>query len=1029
MKVSGTFFIFISFFSILLSDSFAQNIFRGINVGCPFSITDSLENVYVADREYTHTNGYGYTGTNMSVIFPDRLIGGAAGFDSLYFGRREGSFSYLFDLPGDTFLVTLHFAEKTYHWNGFRNIVINIEGETMVPELDLYQKTGRSYSWVVRLLTTCTDGQLNVDLTSSDPEATLSAIAVWDVSEDNIPPPQIAGFEIIDGYEMNILYWDWSNEQDLAGYNVYRRTGSGTWTLQNDDILPQYRYIDKNVTVNTEYEYYVTAVDVWGNESIPSDSLSAVPMSNEDTQLPMYQMEISEENLIILNTNVWSEEYVNMNLTLEGTYFPDAWGRYRGSSVRESDKKNYKLKLPSGELYNCRYKFNLQSGSNDGSMLIERLGYRCFDLLNLLSSQTTNIFFERNGEFIGVYLDVEQVDNYFLEGNGLSTGGNLYKSLSPLNLLPSYTQYQQAFIKENNEESDWYDIIDFVEWINYSTAEEFRDEAGDWYYVDDYIDMYTVLIASADYDFADNNFYLYRNPVDWKWIIIPWDHNEGFSDSRAAINLGTFSAQIYDKYNYLVDKLMEDSLYRYVYCKKLERFLENEFSVPNALDWAEEQQQEIYFDAIRDVYKKGWENPEMFVNGIEVISEFIEVRVPFLLNQIPGYITDPDLSPYFRLNEIQTDNRTTIIDEAGDHDPWLEIYNLSPVELDMENFTLHYGQNSWVFPEEAVIEKEGFLIVWLDGETNEGPLHTDFTVNPGIGNLILEERHGNFIDSSAILNLNPDQVYGRDIDGTGAWMNDLLPTPSSTNTPLPDPSPLVINEFMALNGSTISDSAGDYDDWLEIYNPADYSIPLGGLYLSDNFDRPNKWAFPQCEIGPNGFLLVWCDDEAFEGALHSTFKLSGGGEEIGLYSRDGVTLIDSITFGDQSEDISFGRFPDGSENWMPLTAPTPGYQNSPLKSDEGHFNESIPLEYELKDNFPNPFNPETSIVFALPTASPVKLKIYDILGQEVYSFENKKMEAGYHNFVFNGESLSSGIYFYRIEAGNFVSTKKMLLLK
>lgn len=89
---------------------------------------------------------------------------------------------------------------------------------------------------------------------------------------------------------------------------------------------------------------------------------------------------------------------------------------------------------------------------------------------------------------------------------------------------------------------------------------------------------------------------------------------------------------------------------------------------------------------------------------------------------------------------------------------------------------------------------------------------------------------------------------------------------------------------------------------------------------------------------------------------------------------------------------------------------------------------NMPKAYKLYQNYPNPFNPVTTIKYDIPKDGFVSIKIYDILGKEVYSLgENKR--AGYYEWQFNGSNLSSGIYFYRIEATNFVNTKKMVLVK
>ncbi len=88
-----------------------------------------------------------------------------------------------------------------------------------------------------------------------------------------------------------------------------------------------------------------------------------------------------------------------------------------------------------------------------------------------------------------------------------------------------------------------------------------------------------------------------------------------------------------------------------------------------------------------------------------------------------------------------------------------------------------------------------------------------------------------------------------------------------------------------------------------------------------------------------------------------------------------------------------------------------------------------PKDYSLLQNYPNPFNPSTIIEFSLPGNSIVTLKIYNSLGEEVAELVNGELQAGYHSVNFNASNISSGIYFYRISAGSFVQTKKMILIK
>ncbi len=92
-------------------------------------------------------------------------------------------------------------------------------------------------------------------------------------------------------------------------------------------------------------------------------------------------------------------------------------------------------------------------------------------------------------------------------------------------------------------------------------------------------------------------------------------------------------------------------------------------------------------------------------------------------------------------------------------------------------------------------------------------------------------------------------------------------------------------------------------------------------------------------------------------------------------------------------------------------------------------NSGVPKVFSLSQNYPNPFNPSTVIKFSIPKTSMVNLTVYDVLGREVMTLVNDVMQPGEYNALFDASSLSSGVYFYTINAGDFADTKKMLLVK
>ena len=146
------------------------------------------------------------------------------------------------------------------------------------------------------------------------------------------------------------------------------------------------------------------------------------------------------------------------------------------------------------------------------------------------------------------------------------------------------------------------------------------------------------------------------------------------------------------------------------------------------------------------------------------------------------------------------------------------------------------------------------------------------------------------------------------------------------------PVSVAINELMASNAGDIRDPQWQYEDWIELYNAGASAVDVGGYYLTDDLARPTKWQIPTGDpaattILSHGYLLIWADGDIDDSGLHAGFRLSDEGEEVGLFAPDGVKLIDSLSYGPQYTDVSFGRLPDGGSDLRMLTIPTPGGPN------------------------------------------------------------------------------------------------------
>ena len=309
---------------------------------------------------------------------------------------------------------------------------------------------------------------------------------------------------------------------------------------------------------------------------------------------------------------------------------------------------------------------------------------------------------------------------------------------------------------------------------------------------------------------------------------------------------------------------------------------------------------------------------------------------PGSTNNVAG--TLPPFPPLW-LSEVQPINISTLADNFGDFDPWIELHNAGTMNLPLDGFTLansFSNLSQWAFPAGVVLLPGEFLVVWADaepGETDGTNLHTSFRLNPTNGSVVLSRTVNGapqIVDYLNYRDVGTNRSYGTFPPGQSSFRQVFYyPTPRGTNNPAAPPVTLFINEWMAANASFIRDpSDQDFDDWFEIYNPGTSRVDLAGFTLTDDFARPAKSVVPAgISVPPQGFLLVWADEESGRtqpgGDLHVSFKLSQSAEQIALYDPAG-RLIDSIVFGAQTNNISQGRWPNGGPApfyFMPTPTP------------------------------------------------------------------------------------------------------------
>jgi hypothetical protein len=305
------------------------------------------------------------------------------------------------------------------------------------------------------------------------------------------------------------------------------------------------------------------------------------------------------------------------------------------------------------------------------------------------------------------------------------------------------------------------------------------------------------------------------------------------------------------------------------------------------------------------------------------------------------------LPPYdaLWLNEAQIVSLTDTVDNFGEADPWIEIYNSGPTSLSLAGYYLadNYTSNltEWAFPAGAIVAPGEHKLIWADGQPEQSTtadIHTNFRLGPS-ENLALVRLLNSAPQITDYLtwgNLGANLGYGSVPDGQTLFRMVLHhPTPRETNT---EPALRVfINEWMARNTAGIRDPADNaQDDWFELFNAEPFTVDLSGFYLTDTAADPVQYHIPtngQYQIAPRSYLLVWADDQPSQNApnradLHANFALSSTAGDIGLFAPDGVTPVDLISYATQTNDVSEGRYTDGASARYSMTRSTPRGTNS-----------------------------------------------------------------------------------------------------
>lgn len=668
--------------------------------------------------------------------------------------------------------------------------------------------------------------------------------------------------------------------------------------------------------------------------------------------------------------------------------------RLRGNTSRYSPKKSFKVSFNTfiqGQQYQGLEKMNINGEHNDPSVIRSKL---CWDILrefNIPAPRSNHVELYINGDYYGLYINVEHIDEEFVYSRFGNKEGNLFKCLWPADLNffssdPDEYKFtsgdRRAYDLRTNVERDNYDdLYQFIHLLNTIPIENLSCEIENLFNVDDFLKILAFDLVSGNWDgysYNQNNYYLYHNTTTGKFEYIPYDLDN---------TLG-------------IDWIGRDWGDRDIY------------------DWAKHDENRPLHNRILEVPEYRDQFSWYLHQLVNVIMDTTTLfpRIDSLHTMITSSL---EKDPYYPLNYGYTmiDFHHSYDQPLGGHVAYgLKPYITTRIETAKEQLEINNTLPviKYILSNHPRLEEIPVISAHVSDDTPLTRVELVYSINNGPEGVLEMQDNGVDFDLMAA-----DQIYTVSLDpvNTESWIryrvrvNDEEGAGEYAEPCSPglvhafensDPD-LVINELMAGNDVTLADEYSEYDDWVELYNRDPDPVWLGDKYLSDDLQDPSRWLLPDSILGPGDFILIWTDGQNGQGPLHANFRLDKSGEEIGIFESPvrNSLLIDYLTFGGQSDDISFGRETDGGTTWIFCFPPTPGYSNT-LTSIIESANINDPLVV-----YPNPVHHGV-----IQFNKMISLQIYDMTGKLRMTEKNR--------YRLDVHTLPPGIYILKSYDGEVV---------
>ncbi|MDR6999251.1 CotH kinase family protein [Neobacillus niacini] len=358
---------------------------------------------------------------------------------------------------------------------------------------------------------------------------------------------------------------------------------------------------------------------------------------DETFKLPQYKIFINPIDFRELKRDIWIDDPVPAQLAIDGKKLEIDLS-YRGSHIRDFEKKSYQIVYYKPKKFKGSSLVHLNAEFKDPSFIRNKLSFDFFKEIGCLAPQSRHVFLTINGKAEGVYLEIESVDENFINRRDLPNGSIFYAVDGDANfsLMSDLDKETKKSLKLGYErkwgsaKEELY-LQELIYQINTLPKAEFQKEIQRYVNVESYLRWVAGVIFTSNYDGFVHNYALYRNGATGLFEVIPWDYDATWGRDVNGKRMESDYVPIHG-FNTLTARILDENHFRKQYRKLLEEIMNHQFTVEYMAPKVEKLLQSLRPSVLLDPYKK--QQLDQFDQELAVITLYMEERKNYLKKKL-----------------------------------------------------------------------------------------------------------------------------------------------------------------------------------------------------------------------------------------------------------------------------------------------------------------------------------------------------------------------------------------------------------